>query len=498
MVSGVVMSVLIIGIAALGFGVSVPQILSALLTAFVIDTALTYRKSGKLIWPASGLNTATGIALIMRVVGTESGDLWSWNGWYLYALVVAFALFSKYLIHYRGSHVFNPSNLALVLIFVLLGSGRVEPLDFWWAPLRGWMVVVYIIIIAGGTFTLARLRLLLIPMTFWLGLVAGLGLLASSGHCFSARWSLQPVCGTAFWWVVITSPEMLFFLFFMITDPKTIPRSGLARIVYALGIAAVATLLIAPQTTEFGAKVGLLAGLAVMSPLRWLLDRWLPDGSSEQSRLAQFVGRFAATGGTAVAPRTFLRGALGGAVVAAVAILVVAFGTPARQPAQAATAIQVPQVNVDVDPATLPAVTVDPEVYTLNSDVSDPAGLALTLAKNLEVEAQAMHRGEATLLLAADFGLRLEAMQGRMAQSVATGEWNVDHYSFDSLYLTTHTALGGQGTDLAFEATGTVETRTFNADGVQLGDTSVPFSGKFVMRQAIDDRWLIIDEIPEP
>lgn len=492
------MSVLVIGIATLGFGVSVPQILSALLTAFVIDTGLTFRKTEKLIWPASGLNTATGIALIMRVVGTESGDLWSWNGWYLYALVVAFALFSKYLIHYRGSHVFNPSNLALVLVFVLLGSGRVEPLDFWWAPLRSWMVVVYIIIVAGGTLTLARLRLLVIPTTFWLGLVAGLGLLAGSGHCIMARWSLQPVCGTAFWWVVITSPEMLFFLFFMITDPKTIPRNELARIVYALGIAVAATLLIAPQTTEFGAKVGLLASLAVMSPLRWLLDRWLPEESIEQSRLAQFVARLASTRGAATPPaRTFLRGALGGTVVAGIALLVVAFGAPARQPAQATTAIQVPQVNVDVDPATLPAVTVDPGVYDLNSDVSDPDELALTLAKNLEIEAEAMRRGEATLLLAADFGLRLEAMQGRMAQSVATGEWNVDHYSFDSLYLTTHTAIGGQGTDLAFEAKGTVETRTYDADGIQLRTTSAPFAGKLVMRQPVDDRWLIIDEIDE-
>ncbi len=126
------------------------------------------------MWPASGLNTATGIALIVRVVGTEPGNYWSWRGWYVYVLVTAFALATKYLIQYRGAHVFNPSNFALVLLFVLLGSTRVEPLDFWWAPLGGWMVLVYAIIITGGTITLARLKLLTIPVTFWLGLDGGL------------------------------------------------------------------------------------------------------------------------------------------------------------------------------------------------------------------------------------------------------------------------------------------------------------------------------------
>ena len=30
--------------------------------------------------------------------------------------------------------------------------------------------------------------------------------------------------GRYFWWVLVTSPEVLVFLFFMITDPKTTPK----------------------------------------------------------------------------------------------------------------------------------------------------------------------------------------------------------------------------------------------------------------------------------
>ena len=45
----------------------------------------------------------------------------------------------------------------------------------------------------------------------------------------TARWHLGPVTGAYFWWVLVTSPELLVFLFFMITDPKTIPRDASAR-----------------------------------------------------------------------------------------------------------------------------------------------------------------------------------------------------------------------------------------------------------------------------
>ncbi len=39
----------------------------------------------------------------------------------------------------------------------------------------------------------------------------------------TARWAFAPVCGFDFWRVIVTSPEVLIFLFFMITDPKTVP-----------------------------------------------------------------------------------------------------------------------------------------------------------------------------------------------------------------------------------------------------------------------------------
>ena len=68
--------------------------------------------------------TGNGIAFILRVPGTDHGDWWSFHGIWIYIGVAAFALLSKYLIRFRGRHIFNPSNLGLVLGFLLLGSSR--------------------------------------------------------------------------------------------------------------------------------------------------------------------------------------------------------------------------------------------------------------------------------------------------------------------------------------------------------------------------------------
>ncbi len=71
--------------------------------------------------------------------------------------------------------MFNPSNIGLVVTFIVLGSTRVEPLDFWWAPLNSWMIAAYTVILVGGLLITRRLRLLAVAGTFWITLAVGLG-----------------------------------------------------------------------------------------------------------------------------------------------------------------------------------------------------------------------------------------------------------------------------------------------------------------------------------
>ena len=93
----------------------------------------------------------------------------------------------------------------------------------------------------------------------------------------TARWHLGPITGFEFWRVVVLSPEVMVFLFFMITDPKTTPLERVGRRVYAVSVALLAVLLIAPQTTEFWTKVALLGALWIVCAARPVVAALAPQ-----------------------------------------------------------------------------------------------------------------------------------------------------------------------------------------------------------------------------
>jgi len=478
--AAVIISVHILGQTALGFRVSVPQILSAILTCFLIEVVWVFAKSKQIVWPASAMLTGSGVALILRLVGMERDDHWSWQGWHLFALIAGLSLVSKYVIRYRGSNLFNPSNLGLVVAFLALGSNVIEPLDFWWAPLNPGMVAAYLIILIGGLLITARLKLLAMAATFWLSLATGLAILTASGHCITAAWSLRPVCGFDFWLVVMTSPELLIFLFFMITDPKTIPTGRSPRILFSVLLGIACTLLMASPGTEFGAKVGLLAGLVLLTPLRLVIDRFYARQSM----------RF-----DSVRP-AFLGGLGTGAIAVVLAAGIVVAGIPAREPAFASS-FAAPAVSVEVDANSLPEVSVGSEVAALNSDAaSEPEQVAIDLAEALLVENEAMLLADTSLLRSVSEGARLLAMERSIEAAAAAGRPVVTEYTFDTLQLEVVFTNGTQGgASLAMEAAGSVTKIEYDTAGIERDRSQAPFASVFVLSPGNGDRWLIAAEI---
>ncbi len=482
--ASVIITIHVLGQVALGFAVSVPQILVAIFTCFVIELVLTFRKAKQIVWPASAMLTGSGVALILRIVGQDPSEHWTWDGWYLFAGIAGFSLLTKYLIRYRGSHVFNPSNVGLVAGFLLLGSNVIEPLDFWWGPLDVWLALAYAVILIGGLLITSRLRLLTLAGSFWVTLALGIGILAWSGHCMTAAWALQPVCGPYFWRVIITSPEVLIFLFFMITDPKTIPQGRAARVAFGLSLAAVCTLLIAPQTNEFGAKVGLLGGLVVMTPTRYLFDRWLSVSRLERWRRS-----------IQVQPRgLFAPGAVAGALLVIVPLAIVLAGEPARGAVPAPTAgADAPDVDVEV--AELPAVTISAEARALDAEV-DPDLVARFLLEDLAIEREAVLSGDTSLLRSADDGERLVEMERIVERAATTGEAVTRIPAFETLHLDVVFTDGPQGgASLGAVTTGTEEVITYDATGVEQERSTEAFETTFVMRPGLGDRWLIVAEV---
>src|SRR3954453_13300989 len=262
--AAVISSLQALGQSAFHFRVSIAQILLSVGVCAVLEIAITARRQKVWMWPASALLTGNGVAFILRVPGTRHGDWWSLHGWWIFVATAAVSLLSKYVITWRGGHIFNPSNIGLVLCFLILGKTRAEPLDFWWGPMSVWLGVALAIIVAGGFLILSRLKLLVVALGFWGAFPRGVAVLSATGHAMTARWHLGPIAGWHFWWVLLTSPEVLVFLFYMITDPKTAPRGRRPRLVYAVSIGLLAALLIAPMQTEWASKVALLTSLAIV------------------------------------------------------------------------------------------------------------------------------------------------------------------------------------------------------------------------------------------
>ena len=252
------------------------------------------------------------------------------------------------------------------------------------------MALAYVVIFAGGFWICGRLRLLGLSLALWLSLAAGIAVLALTGHSITTRWSFTPISGWHFWWIIMTSPEIFIFLFFMITDPKTVPSGRVARVVFGGLLGVVCALLMAPWGTEFGVKVGLLSGLAVMCAARPLLERRLPAKGSPDDDVSLFFVRSSRDGGAwragdgrSLADR---RGRAAGAGPRA-----------PRRPSQPPPPDRWPtstrrRCRPSRSTRTWPGSS---------ASLATPAGaqeLAATLAWNLQVEAEALATGDASLL----------------------------------------------------------------------------------------------------
>ena len=274
-VAAVLLTLQLLGQTVLDFRLSVAQILICLAVGALIEFGVSFFKDKVIMWPASGLLTGNSTAFILRTPGTLHGDWWSLHGIWIFIGVVTVAMASKYLIRWRGRHIFNPSNLALVLAFVALGPQYTEPQDLWWIPLGPWMYVTYAILIGGGLLIGWELKLIGLELGYMLVFGAGVALALAPvpDHCMVASWHATPMCGYTLWQILVTSPEVLIFALFMVPDPRTVPDGQAARFVFGALTAVLSVFLLGPTTLEFWTKTAILASLVFACAGRFALAR---------------------------------------------------------------------------------------------------------------------------------------------------------------------------------------------------------------------------------
>jgi hypothetical protein len=398
-----------------GWELSISQILICYVTCAVIEVLVVARRSQVIAWPAGALLTGNGIALLLRANGTVHGDWWSFNGWYYFFGVAVFAMATKSFITLGKKHIFNPSNIALVAAFLVLGTTRINPQDFWFGPLSPGLVVTYIALLGAGSVITRRLGLLRLALSFIAVFTVSLGILTLSGHAMAARWSFGPAEGMIFWRTIVTSPEVFIFAYFMITDPKTAPQGKVQRTLFGCAIGLTSALLMAPQDTEFAAKVGFLAGLTLMTAVWPLIGHRLPAVGTLEDDPVAWIRRLVSKARPQGLMPSPIR--IGGAfaILFALAAGIVLAGLPAR-PSYAEPEVLAARPDVSIPAGDLPDLTVSKDFKTVIGTVSDEradAILSEALA-SLEIERMAAAKGDADMAAAAATGSRLKALKAQI------------------------------------------------------------------------------------
>jgi Na+-transporting NADH:ubiquinone oxidoreductase subunit NqrB len=195
----------------------------------------------------------SGISLTL-LVKPQGGALWP------FVLGGIIAISSKYVLRYRGNHLWNPTNFA-VSALLLLAADRVSVLSHQF----GNDITTNLVIWIFGLIIAARVGVLHITLTY----VASF-LILNTVRAATLGMPIIPEIAP------ITGPMYQLFIFFMITDPRTVVKGRRHQIVVAILIAIMETLIRfasdkgLPLPTAFNVAPAFLA-LATVGPVaKWI------------------------------------------------------------------------------------------------------------------------------------------------------------------------------------------------------------------------------------
>jgi Na+-transporting NADH:ubiquinone oxidoreductase subunit NqrB len=204
--------------------------------------------------PRSALISGLSLCLLLRT-----------NSAWLAVLAAVVTIASKFVLRFRGRHLFNPTNFGIVALMLATGQVWVSPGQWGNAAFFGFLMACL-----GGLVVnrAARSDVTYAFLAFYLAVLGG-----------RALWLGQPLTIPLH---QLQNGAFLLFTFFMISDPKTTPDSRAGRILFALLVALGAGFV----TFVLYRPNGLLLSLAFFSLLVPLIDLLLPGQRYAWSRAA--------------------------------------------------------------------------------------------------------------------------------------------------------------------------------------------------------------------
>ena len=202
------------------------------------EALLSWWLRGRVANLASAYITGISLALLIK---PQANILWP------FALGAFLAIASKYVLTYRGRHLWNPSNFAIALL-VLVASNSVAILSHQW----GNDIRINLVIWVFGLAVAWRARVLHVTLTY----VVCFTLLALLRQAIVGGPLLAELAP-------ITGPMYQLFVFFMVTDPRTTVSTRHGRMMVVAIVALVETII--RLAGDF--QVGLLRPLYPSPPI---------------------------------------------------------------------------------------------------------------------------------------------------------------------------------------------------------------------------------------
>jgi enediyne biosynthesis protein E5 len=242
--------ILLAGQLSYGILESYERTLLAIGTAIITELILGRIFLGKWLNVASAYITGISVGILLR-----SPAFWPY----------AIAIMSKYVLRFRGRHLFNPSNFGISVVLFLLPAS-VAMLSIQWGNNLWSLITIWIL----GSIIIWRVNRFNITATY----VASFLILA----VIRAHIIHEPVLSEI---SPLTGPEYQLFIFFMITDPKTTVRSKKGQCVVAFLIALLEMVFRLDQSVYAE-----LYALFWIGPIALLIEMWLDSRRAKSASAA--------------------------------------------------------------------------------------------------------------------------------------------------------------------------------------------------------------------
>ena len=196
--TAVLVVLLVVAAVSIGAARIAPPVLAAIIAAALVDAPILRARGRWWAFPDGAVLTGLFVAMVLS----------PFEPWWVSAATSAIAIASKYVLRTKSANIFNPAALALVISYYAFNTGQ-----SWWGALPELMPAAVAALFISGIFITDRVNKMPLVLAF-LGVYYAL---------FTATAYFGDAAKVA---EIFRAPDLhavLYFAFFMLTDPPTAP-----------------------------------------------------------------------------------------------------------------------------------------------------------------------------------------------------------------------------------------------------------------------------------